>query len=79
MTTVIREDLLATPGEDYLPYRSVKVRIELFKAGRQSIEDDLHSGRPPTAVSEENVEEVGHLVMDEPQCRSKPHSRSADI
>ena len=38
------------------------MRIELFKAGRQSIEDDLHSGRPPTSVSEENVEEVGHLV-----------------
>ena len=37
--------------------------IELFKAGRQSIEDDLHSGRPPAAVSEENVEEVGHQVM----------------
>ena len=58
MTTVIREDLLATPGEDYLPYRSVKVRIE-EKAGRQSIEDNLHSGRPPAAVSEENVKEVG--------------------
>ena len=50
---VIHEDLLATPGEYYLPYRSVKARIELFKAGRQSIEDDLHSGRPPAAVSEE--------------------------
>ena len=50
---VIHEDLLATPGEYYLPYRSVKARIELFKAGRQSIEDNLHSGRPPAAVSEE--------------------------
>ena len=54
------------------------MRIELFKAGRQSIEDDLHSGRPPTAVSEENVEEVGHLVMNELQYRSKTHNRSAD-
>ena len=27
---VIDENLLATPGEDYLPYRSVKVRIKLF-------------------------------------------------
>ena len=56
---VIHEDLLATPGEYYLPYRSIKARIELFKAGRQIIEDDLHSGRLPAAVSEENVEELG--------------------
>ena len=50
---VIHEDLLATPGEYYLPDRSVKARIELFKAGRQSIEDDHSSSRPPAAVSEE--------------------------
>ena len=69
------EYLLATPGECYLPYRSVKARIELFKAGRQNIEDDLLSGRPPGAVSEENVEEVGHLVMNELQCRSETSQR----
>ena len=50
---VIHEDSLATPGEYYRPHRSVKARIELFKASRQSIEDDLHSVRPPAAVSEE--------------------------
>ena len=71
---VIHEYLLATPGEHYLPYRSVKARIELFKASRENIEDDL-SGRPPVAVSEENVEEVGHLVMNELQCRSETSQR----
>ena len=30
---VIHEDLLATPGEYYLPYKSAKARIELFKVG----------------------------------------------
>ena len=69
---VIHEDLLATPGEYYIPYRSVKVRIELFKAGRRNIENDLHGIRPPAAVSEETVEEVGHLVINELQCRSEP-------
>ena len=72
---VIHEDLLATLGEYYLPYRSVKARIELFKAGRQNIEDDLHSVRPPVAVSEENVEEVGHPVMNGLQCRSETSQR----
>ena len=78
---VIHEDLLATPGEYYIPYRSVKARIELFKAGRRNIEDDLHGVRPPAAVSEETVEEVGHLVINELQCRSEPsqRNRSADI
>ena len=72
---IIHEDLLATPREYYLPYRSVKARIELLKAGRQNIENDLHGVRPPAAVSEENVEEVGHLVMNELQCRSKTSQR----
>ena len=72
---VIHENLLATPGEYYLPYGSVKARIELFKAGRQNIEDDLLSGRPPVAVSEENVEEVGHLVRNELQCWSEISQR----
>ena len=72
---VIHEDLLATPGEYYIPYRSVKARIELFKAGRRNIEDDLHGVRPPAAVSEETVEEVGHLVINELQCRSEPSQR----
>ena len=77
VTMVIHEYLLATPGECYLPYRSVKARIELFKAGRQNIEDDLLSGRPPGAEekSEENVEEVSHLVMNELQCRSETSQR----
>ena len=72
---VIHEYLLATPGEHYLPYRSVKARIELFKASRENIEDDLLSGHPPVAVSEENVEEVGHLVMNELHCRSETSQR----
>ena len=72
---VIHGYLLATPEEYYLPYRSVKARIELFKAGWQNIEDDLLSGRPPVAVSEGNVEEVGHMVMNELQCRSETSQR----
>ena len=62
-------------GEYYIPYRSVKARIELFKAGRRNIGDDLHGVRPPAAVSEEAVEEVGHLVINELQCRSEPSQR----
>ena len=72
---VIHEYLLATPGEYYLPYRSVKARIELFNTGRENIEDDFLSGRPPVAVSEENVEEVGHLLMNELHCRSETSQR----
>ena len=72
---VIHEYLLATPGEHYLPYRSVKARIELFKASRENIEDDLLGGRPPVAVSQENVEEVGHLVMNEILCRTETSQR----
>ena len=63
--------LVGNTGGILSSHRSGKVRIELFKAGRQNIEDDLHSGRPPSAVSEESVKEVVHLVMNELQYRYK--------
>ena len=44
---VIHEGLLATPGEYYLPYRSVKARIELFKVVDRALKMTF------TAVSEE--------------------------
>ena len=72
----IRIALRQQAGHTCLPYRSVKARIELFKGSRQNIEDNLLSGRPPVAVSEENVEEVGHLVMNELQCRSETSQRN---
>lgn len=59
----IHEELVATLGEDSLSYTSVKKWAALFKAGRQSTEDDARSGRPSTAVTGENVQAVENLVM----------------
>ena len=61
----IHEELAATLGDDSLSYSSVKKWAALFKAGRQSTEDDPRGGRPSTAVTEENVEAVEDLVMND--------------
>ena len=36
-----------------------------FKRGRDSLEDDRRSGRPGTATTQENIDRVHHVVMDE--------------
>ena len=48
-----------------LSYSSVKKWAALFKFGRQSTEDDSRGGRPSTAVTEENVEAVENLVIND--------------
>ena len=55
----IHEELAATLGNDSLFYSIAKKWAALFKAGRQSTEDDPRGGRPSTAVTEENVESGG--------------------
>lgn len=61
----IHEELAATLGDDSLSYSSVKKWAALFKAGRQSTEDDPRGGRPSTAVTEENMEAVEDSVMND--------------
>ena len=59
----IHEELQTTLGEAALAYSTVKKWAALFKAGRESVEDDERSGRPTTAVNEDKVKAVEDFIM----------------
>ncbi|XP_067131011.1 protein GVQW3-like [Centruroides vittatus] len=50
-------------GESAPSYTIVEKWTALFKSGRESVEDDPRSGRPSTAVTEENIDKVHDLVL----------------
>ena len=61
----IHADMLATMGDDAPALSTVKKWAAEFKRGRESLEDDPRSGRPASASTQENIDRVHHMVMDD--------------
>ncbi|XP_067136330.1 protein GVQW3-like [Centruroides vittatus] len=59
----IKADMDEVLGESAPSYTTVKKWTALFKSGRESVEDDPRSGRPSTAVTEENIDKVHDFVL----------------
>lgn len=58
---------LVTVHKDLAPHYTTVVKwVNLFKAGRESLEDDPRSGRPLTSFSEDNIELVRLVIEDNP-------------
>jgi len=58
---------LKTIYNDQAPsYATVARWVTLFKDGRESIEDDPRSGRPITGVTQDNIEAVSKVIMEDP-------------
>ena len=51
----IKNDLDIVYGEGALKYRTVARWVALFRDGRESVKDGPRSGRPSSAVSEDDV------------------------
>lgn len=64
--TKIHSDLVQVTGAQAPSYRTVARWIETLGAGRASLNDDPRSGRPSTAVTEENIAAVRALVDEDP-------------
>ena len=52
-------------GESGPSFATIKRWSREFKHGRESLEEDPRSGRPNTAVTEENIEKVKKLVLED--------------
>ena len=57
--------MVATLGDDAPALSTVKKWEAKFKRGRESLEDDPRSGRPASATTQENIDRVHHMVLDD--------------
>jgi len=62
-TNEIIERMVAVYGESAPSYYKVKFWSKEFKWRRESIEDDLHTGRPVEATSEEMCQKLESLIL----------------
>ena len=57
--------MVATLGDDDPALSTVKKWAAKFKMGRESLEDNPRSGCPASATTQENIDCVHHMVMDD--------------
>lgn len=51
-------------GDDTLSKTQVYQWYERFKSGREAVEDDARPGRPSTSKTDENVDEIRQLLIE---------------
>ena len=64
--TDITNELLQVYGVNAPQYRTVAKWAALFKAGRETLEDDHRSGRPITVHTASNIELVKSIIQHDP-------------
>ena len=65
MTKEINADMVSTLGDDAPALSTVKKWAAEFKRGRESLEDDPRSGCPSTATTQENIDRIHQMVMND--------------
>ena len=57
--------MIETLRDNAPSFATVKRWASEFKRGRDSVKDDPRSGRPSAACTQENIDHVHQLVMDD--------------
>ena len=65
MTKKIHTDMVSTLGDDTSALSTVKKWAAEFKRGRESLEDDPRSRHPSTATTQENIDHIHQMVMND--------------
>uniref|UniRef100_A0A8D2LRM9 Mos1 transposase HTH domain-containing protein n=1 Tax=Varanus komodoensis TaxID=61221 RepID=A0A8D2LRM9_VARKO len=68
---IIHKEMVAIYQDSAPSLSTVQKWSSEFKRGRESIEDDPHSGRPVTATTKENVKKIEKLVMEDARIKIK--------
>src|SRR5436190_23148743 len=63
--TQIKDELDSVYGDSAPSFTTVKFWAAKFKRGRKSLGDDERSGRPKTAITDENIAKVHEMVLDD--------------
>ena len=75
----IHNDLVEVCGDQTLAYSTVRIWAQLFREGRDSIEDEPRTGRPKSATCEPSIELVGEFLRNDPCCSIEEISKYTDI
>lgn len=51
-------------GESVMPYSTARTWYRMFKDGREEAEDKPRSGRPSTSTTDDNVDKVKEIVLE---------------
>ena len=71
--------MVQTLAEDFPSYATVKKWDTEYKRGRVSIEDDPRSGRPKTSTTDEQVDTIHRMVLDDRRLTVEQIAKNTDI
>ncbi|XP_076069178.1 protein GVQW3-like [Oratosquilla oratoria] len=75
----IHQDMVTTFGEDAPSSATVKRWVAEFKRGRRSFAYEPRSGRPRTSTTDENIDLVLDMVMDDRRISTRVIAARAGI
>ena len=77
--TEIRDDLHKVYGDSCLANSAISKWMRCFKDGRESTEDDKHTGRPVTITTEKKVAEIQEFILEDRRVTVETVARHFDI
>ncbi|KYN22438.1 hypothetical protein ALC57_05156 [Trachymyrmex cornetzi] len=78
-STQIKAELDAVYEDSAPSFATVKRWVAEFKRGRISLADDERSGRPTTATTTDNIEEIHQVIMDNCQIKIREIAEAVGI